>query len=262
MSRESRVPLGYEQYKGDRQFATTLARGMQLLHCFSSARLELGIKDLSTMLQLPVATVSRLTYTLLCMGYLKQTQNYGKYRLGNKSLTIATPLLESYRVRTRARPLMWQIAKETGGSLAIGVRDQSDVVCIEAIRADNNRVYRMDIGEIRPLIGTALGRACLMSSQEEERNQIINQIKIHSPEDWEMFGQQTMKNIADYARYACCINVGELYSDVQAVAVPMGCIEQNEPAALSCSFQGLKLDKKWLLETIAPKLINLVRAIG
>jgi len=242
MKPQSRVPLGYEEYEGDRQFATTLARGMQLLRCFSTDTLELGNKELANMLRLPAATVSRLTYTLLCMGYLTQSKNYGKYRLGNKILVLGSPLLESYRIRTRARPLMWQLAKETGGTVAIGVRDQMGIVCIEAIRADNNRLYRMDVGEVRPLIGTALGRACLMSCQKDERMQILNQIQIRSPEDWQRFGEATMANIKQFARHGCCTNVGELYPDVQAVAVPMGRIDQDEPASLSCSFQGVKLD--------------------
>lgn len=262
MKRESRVPLGYEEYQGDRQFATTLARGLELLKCFSPDSLELGNKELSTMLQLPAATISRLTYTLLCMGYLVQTKNYGKYRLGNKILSLGSPVLESYRVRTRARPLMWQLAKETGGSIAIGVRDQFGVVCIEAIRADTNRVYRMDIGEVRPLIGTALGRACLMSYQENERLQILNQIQIRSPESWGRFGRAAVQSFSNYAKYGCCTNVGELFHDVQAVAIPMGRIDQDEPAALSCSFQGLALDENWLRDKIAPKLIKLVREIG
>ena len=36
-------------------------------------------------LNLPRPTVSRLAYTLLCMGYLAQDEGYGKYRLGSLS---------------------------------------------------------------------------------------------------------------------------------------------------------------------------------
>jgi hypothetical protein len=31
-----RVPLGYHEYAGDKQFATTLARGIELLRCFTA----------------------------------------------------------------------------------------------------------------------------------------------------------------------------------------------------------------------------------
>ena len=55
--------------------------------------------------------------------------------------------------------------------------------------------------------------------------------------------------------------MGELYPDVQAVAVPLGRIDRGEIAALNCSFQGRAFDKEWLIEKIAPQLQMLVRQL-
>jgi hypothetical protein len=59
-----RVPLGYEQYAGDKQFATTLARGIELLRCFTAEQRQLSNAELAARTGLPRPTVSRLTYTL------------------------------------------------------------------------------------------------------------------------------------------------------------------------------------------------------
>src|SRR5690606_26882640 len=79
----SRVPQAYGEYEGDRQFATTLARGLELLRCFTPQQPVLGNKELAQRMDLPRPTISRLAYTLMCMGYLAQDQDSGKYRLGS-----------------------------------------------------------------------------------------------------------------------------------------------------------------------------------
>ena len=71
--------LSYE-HEGDRQFATTLARGLEVLRCFTPLEPLLGNKEISVRTGLPKPTVSRLTYTLTKLGYLRHNM-----RLGNTS---------------------------------------------------------------------------------------------------------------------------------------------------------------------------------
>ena len=261
-STTSRVPAELSEFEGDRQFATTLARGMQLLRCFSPEQPVLGNKDLSVRLGLPASTVSRLTYTLMCLGYLAHAGSYGKYRLGTAVLSLSYPLLELFHVRVKARPLMLELALETQGSVSIGVRDRFNIVYVEAIRSTAKRAYPLDVGTQRSLAGSALGRAWLMACRPAEREAVITQLRVKVPDEWERHGAGVLRNIASYARDECCVSVGELYSDVQAVAVPIGRIDGGELAALGCSFQGRTMDEGWLRHTIAPRLRDLVRSLG
>ena len=74
------------QVAGDKQFATTLARGIELLRCFTADATELSNADLAQRSGLPRPTVSRLTYTLTVLGYLRHTQNY--IHLAARGLTL------------------------------------------------------------------------------------------------------------------------------------------------------------------------------
>src|ERR1039457_5610771 len=65
--------------EADRQFATTLARGLDVLRCFSATEPELTNKEISGRTGLPKPTVSRLTYTLTRLGYLRHLPHIGKY---------------------------------------------------------------------------------------------------------------------------------------------------------------------------------------
>ncbi|HEX7055108.1 MAG TPA: helix-turn-helix domain-containing protein, partial [Burkholderiales bacterium] len=98
------------EHEGDRQFATTLARGLEVLRCFTPLEPLLGNKEISVRTGLPKPTVSRLTYTLTKLGYLRHNMRLGKYQLGSAVLSIGYPLLASMNVRQAARPLMKELA--------------------------------------------------------------------------------------------------------------------------------------------------------
>lgn len=257
----SRVPHNLREHEGDRQFATTLARGMELLRCFSPDQPVLGNKDLADLLQLPAATVSRLTYTLTCMGYLAPAGHYGKYQLGSAVLSLGHPVLAQFKLRRHARPLMLELARSTGGTISIGIRDRLSIVYIEAVRHWNRRVYPMEIGTRHCLAGTAVGRALLMACRPPEREAVLNQLKVKAPEEWLRHKVALQDNLRAFPQHGCCVSVGEVHPDVQAVAVPLGYIDRGEPAAINCSFQGLALNPDWLRSEIAPQLQALVREL-
>src|SRR3990170_5821307 len=87
------------EHDGARQFATTLARGLEVLRCFTPLEPMLGNKEISVRTGLPKPTVSRLTYTLTKLGYLRHNMRLSKYQLGSAVLSIGYPLLASMSVR-------------------------------------------------------------------------------------------------------------------------------------------------------------------
>lgn len=258
---QRRTPHDLAEYEGDRQFATTLARGMQLLRCFTPEEPVQGNRELSRRLQLPAATVSRLTYTLMALGYLAQDEHKGKYRLGSAVLSLGYPLLELFTIRRRARPLMLELSQAVGGSVSIGIRDRVSIVYIEALSSHNKRIYPLDVGTSHSLAGTAIGRAYLMACSPSERESVLNQLRLKVPQEWERHATELLRNISQYPSQGCCVSVGEVHSDVQAVAVPLGRIDRGEPAALNCSFQGRALNRDWLIREIAPQLQTLARQL-
>ncbi|SEB20034.1 IclR family transcriptional regulator [Variovorax sp. YR216] len=258
----SRVPWTYADYEGDRQFASTLARGLELLRCFSPQQPLLGNKDLAQRMQLPRPTISRLVYTLVCMGYLAQDADSGKYRLGSAVLSLGFPLLETFPVRQRAREGMIELAQEFGGTVAIAVRDRLDMVCIEVVRASPRAGHPIDIGRTYTMCGTAVGRAYLAACTPQERQALLNQIQVKAPDQWARHRERLMQSLAAYPNTGCCVSVGEVYADVQAVAAPLGRLERGELAAINLSFQRRSLNERWLQDVVGPKLLALARRLN
>lgn len=260
--RQRRTPAGLDDYAGDRQFATTLARGMELLRCFTPETPLLGNKDLARRLELPPATITRLTYTLVAMGYLAQQERQGRYRLGSAVLALGFPLLQMFEIRRRARPLMLELAQSTGAAVSIGIRDRFNIVYIEAVRARPMRRFPLDVGTSHSLAGSAIGRAWLMGCSAAERTALLHQLRLRAPQEWARHSVELLRNIREFPRHGCCVSVGELYPDVVAVAVPLGPIDHGERAALNCSFQRREPDRQWLLKEAGPKLQALAEALA
>jgi hypothetical protein len=80
--------------RGQRDFVTALARGLDVMRAFSGQQEEpLTLADIAKLVQLPRATVRRSLITLRALGYIEES---GKvFRLAPKVLTLAQAYLSS-----------------------------------------------------------------------------------------------------------------------------------------------------------------------
>ena len=82
---------------------------MELLATYGA----MGVTELGTRSGLNKATVFRQLNTLVAMGYARQEESTGKYRLTFKLLTVASRLLEQSDLRTMVHPFLRALATDT-----------------------------------------------------------------------------------------------------------------------------------------------------
>lgn len=264
---ESEAPLSpaagqysYE-HEGDRQFATTLARGLEVLRCFTPLEPMLGNKEISVRTGLPKPTVSRLTYTLTKLGYLRHNMRLGKYQLGSAVLSIGYPLLASMSVRQIARPFMKELAEYCSGAVSMGIRDRMSMVYVESSRSGNGIATLPDIGTAVPIAQSVIGRAFIASCTPPEREAVLNQMKVKEPEMHRKNRPQIDKAMEDIRSRGFCMSIGELLRDVHAVGVPMRRTVDGEIVTFNCAVPAFILKKGQLEEDIGPRLVAMVRNI-
>jgi DNA-binding IclR family transcriptional regulator len=208
----------------DRQFATTLARGLEVLRCFTAEEPILGNKEISERAMLPKATVSRLTYTLTLLGYLRflaWAGKYGKYELGPAVLSIGYPLLANLSLRQLAKQPMKELAEYARGWVTLGMRDRLNMVYVEAARSSGAPKSLADIGQTFPILMSAMGRAYLAALPEMEREAVVNQIKVKTPEIWKQHAPRLFEALADFRHRGFCLHRGAINPHVHTVAVPL-----------------------------------------
>ncbi|MCY1211138.1 beta-ketoadipate pathway transcriptional regulator, PcaR/PcaU/PobR family [compost metagenome] len=250
-----------DELSTDRQFATNLARGLDVLRAFTPGSPVLGNQDIVARTGLPKATVSRLTYTLSLLGFLSRVPGNQKYRLGAGVLALAYPMLAGLAIRQIARPYMEAIARETGCTVNLGMRERLTVVYVDSCRVDPGNVYQPDIGSTRPLLSTSIGRAVLLACGPEERAAVLNRLRVEDAERFEREQPMWMAEQAHYAAHGYCLSRGEWRTDIHAIAVPIRQSLHEDPFALNCTVAAARDLDDMLARTVAHKLREGVRQI-
>src|ERR1700744_4538179 len=129
----------------DPSFATTLSHGRDVLAAFRNGPGSLSNADLALHTGLSRPTVSRLTYTLAQLGYLKRNDK-GRFELGLGVLAAAYPVLSALKVRQMARPLMRDFAAYTGGTVSIAMPYGLDFIYVETLRTTDAVPHVPDVG--------------------------------------------------------------------------------------------------------------------
>lgn len=245
----------------DRQFANTLARGLEVLRCFRVGEPLLGNKEIAQRTGFPKATVSRLTHTLIELGYLRRNGDLGKYELASGVLSIGYPLLGNMRIRQVARPFMKELADQVNGSVSAGLRDRTNMVYVETCRANEALPRRPDIGSSLPIVQSAMGRAWLAAATEAEREHALREIRHETPEAWRTYRAAVEQSEREFRARGFCVSHGDIEEGTWAVAVPMRRRPGEETLAFNCSTPAFQLKKRQLETEVGPRLVAMVRSI-
>ena len=246
----------------DRQFSMNLARGLEVLRAFTPADPVLGNREISDRTGLPKPTVSRLTYTLTLLGYLSRDAGVQKFRLGTGVLSLGHPLLASMRVRHAARPVMEELARKTGCTVNLGMRDRANVVFVDTVRVDGANQHHPDIGSTRPLLATSIGRALILACAPAERTAILNYLKVHDRALFDAHRASWEEDRKRFAEHGFCHSRGDWQKEVHGVAVPVRLPPHEAAVALNCTMSAYRLPKDKLQRDIAPLLLEAARQLS
>lgn len=100
----------------------------------------LTLKEITHALEIPRTTALRITQTLLDAGFLVESDN-GKLALGTTLVQLGVKALDNLDIRSFARPVLKQLAQETGESCHLAVLNGEKTMLVEV--ADSSRPVRI-----------------------------------------------------------------------------------------------------------------------
>jgi len=241
-------------------FSTTLARGLEVLAAFRPTDAGVSNSELAARTGLSRPTVSRLTNTLLQLGYVRRDAA-GRYRLSTHVLRVAYPVLAQLRIRQLARPLMREFAEQARGTVSIGTIDSTDLVYVETIRTADGTDFVPDIGVSLPLVQAAMGRALLSMLPDAERRALLARIRTVSPELWKRYGRNAERAIEQCRAEGFCVSLGDFRNEIHAVGAPLMTTPDGEQLAINCGVPVYRLRAGELEREIGPRLAALAASI-
>ncbi|QJQ99341.1 IclR family transcriptional regulator [Halomonas sp. PGE1] len=248
-----------EEQEKDRQFVTSLARGLELLRCFTPRDSMLSNLDLARKTGLPRPTVSRLTHTLARLGYLRPLPR-GKYQLDVGVMSFGYSMISNLPIRSVAQPLMVNLADEVGATVAMSARDRLDMVYLDVVQSALRSTIRRQIGTRLPIHQSSAGRACLAAMPQEEAEVIMEHIQQSHPDEWPDIRRALDGAFKEYAEYGYCLSMGDWQKKVNAVAVPL-IHPQLGVLAFNCGGPEFQVSREKLEEFIGPRLVQMVNDI-
>lgn len=247
---------------GRGETVAALERGIAVLHCLGEAAGPLSHGDLARRTGIPKPTVTRLVATLVGCGYLRQMPDGEKYVLGPGVLSLARTFLTGMDIRHHARPHMARLADRVGGTVFLAVRDQLEMVVVEACRSRSTVLLsRLDVGSRLALLTSAMGRAYLNSLSADERQDLLARLRKAEAGDWKKRLAGAERAWRTTGRRGFCLSLGEWHPDISSAATTLRAPD-GEWLALNCGGPAFQFSEERLRREIAPLLLQTARAIA
>jgi DNA-binding IclR family transcriptional regulator len=246
----------------DRSFVIALSRGLDVLRAFRPSDGLLGNQELAARTNLPKPTISRLTYTLTKLGYLTPVPRFEKYQLAPAAMALGYSALANMGIRHLSDPYRDQLMRETGGAVAIGARDRLSMIYFGQSRSELTVGVLLDVGSKVPIATTAMGRAYLWALPDDERDELMQEIKEHvGPQKWPKVREGIERAGECIAKHGFAMSAGEWHNDIHAVGVALKLNDGTGPYAFNCGAPAFKFSEVLLKNDIGPRLVTMVRKI-
>lgn len=221
----------------DRQYVTALARGLEILRCFSAANPSLGTAEIARMTGLAQATVWRLCHTLVEEGYLVQLERKDKLRPGIPVLSLGYSAIATTPLAELARNDMQAIADRYRGAVSLGTRDGHNMIYLQRCQGSEIILRDMGVGSRVPVLTSVTGWAWLAGLSPEQRKQAFLELKREDAGRYREMHPKIIKALEGYEEIGYVINKASLHPQINAVGVPV--ISADAKTVLSLSSGGI-----------------------
>ncbi|MBT8067184.1 MAG: IclR family transcriptional regulator [Gammaproteobacteria bacterium] len=152
--------------KSPPQGAQAALRALRLLKLFTPERPELKLAEVSAMTGLNKTTTHRLLQALHSESMLDRNPNGGAYRLGPALMALGVQALSSNDLRLRARPLLKQMAKETGETATLEVPVDDKMLILDEVTGSHFVGASGNVGTRWPIHATSTGKVLIAFDEQ------------------------------------------------------------------------------------------------
>ncbi|MDO5667069.1 MAG: IclR family transcriptional regulator [Alcaligenaceae bacterium] len=241
-----------------------LARGLDILRCFSAVEPTLSNSEIAAYTGLPRSTVSRLTNTLVSLGYLRFNEKTKRYQVGAAVLGLGYAALANLRIIDVARPHMQTFADATKTLVSLATRERLSMMYLESCSSDISLTFKMGRGVSMPMLSTSIGRVFLAAIPESERNYLLERLLSKENEKNKLaIMDKLQEEFQIYKERKYCRSMGDWKSGVNAIAtsVPLKNLD-SDLIVLSVSGPAFMVSEDFLENKLLLDLLSLAEHIA
>lgn len=238
-----------------RQTVIALARGLEILQCFSIARPQLGTAEIARMTGLPQPTVWRLCQTLVQSGFLLPSVNGQRLQLGMAALSLGLSASATFDSLEIVRPRMQAIADHYGSAVSIAACERLQMVYLERRAAETTLATNLQRGSRLAIHRCTLGWAYLAALESRPRALLLARLKKEHPQDAELLDRLAKETLEQYKEDGFVLQHGLVHRGIVALAIPIiPKSDKAQPLAINISGDVANISEAVLRQEIAPQL--------
>lgn len=138
----------------------SVSRALQILNCFEQEE-ELGISELAREMMLGKSTTYALVNTLAANGFLEQSVQTKKYRLGIRNFELGRLFQQRVDWWLDARPLIRELIGPYHETIHVAMHERGQVIYFNSIKAQDVNVLYTQSGQRAPMHCSSVGKAML-----------------------------------------------------------------------------------------------------
>jgi IclR family transcriptional regulator, pca regulon regulatory protein len=154
-------------------FIEALARGLDVLRCFSSEQPQMSLSQVAQSADLARPTARRILLTLEELGYVRASN--GVFTLMPKVLELGMAYIGALGLWDMARPHLEELVRQTGESSSMAQLDGSDIIYVARVAVPKLIALRVDVGTRFPAMRTSQGKVLLAALPPEEALEVLSQ---------------------------------------------------------------------------------------
>jgi DNA-binding IclR family transcriptional regulator len=236
-------------------------RATRILASLDDEHPERSLAEIARATELPKSTVFRILVTLDNCGFVEQTSDGERYRLGLQVAYLGLAALQRLSIRREALPLMENLVERFEETCALGIFYQGSVMDIEVVHSDHVLTVTSEVGGRLPMHCTASGKALLAFLPPAVVKSVLARPLAVRTENTITSPSQLRKELAFIRRRGYAVDEEEYAVGVRAVAAPVSDIDGNVVAEISMPGPSSRLTPD-RVPGIAQALIDAANAIS
>jgi DNA-binding IclR family transcriptional regulator len=200
----------------------SIERAFAILEEVARNRDGIALAELSRRVGLHNSTTFHLVKTMVSLGYIQQTSESKRYRVGRNLFTLAAGALHEIELAQVARPVLETLALRSGECSHFAVRSGDDIVVVAKTAGTGMFQVADQVGIVRPAHCTALGKVLLaaLHPQQLERHLQTRELRRFTPRTI-IEHDALLREIEAVRRGGIAFDDGEFDPDARCVAVPV-----------------------------------------
>jgi DNA-binding IclR family transcriptional regulator len=207
----------------------TLARAGAVLDLFTTEEPEWGVTATAQRLGIGKSLAHDVLASLAGIGLLQRV-GHGRYRLGWRTVTLASVLLRTSELKAHARPVVRDLAERQGLTVSLAAWDCGRIIYIDRRYSARRTPCGPAAGTAVPLNGSAASKVLLASRPAEEIKMLWGDGLVHTRH---ATVDELELDLEVVRRHGWAHNDAEEPHDSSAVAAPVRDADGNVAAAIS-----------------------------